>query len=282
MKWPKAPTIWIENRTLYASIPFTWDLPKMRNRLMQRSIEWDTAIVGGPGVYLMPSFFDGMDHVSIGYDFPGVLQRVNPMATRTTTGCVRRCPFCAVRTIEGRFKELDDWPNLPILADNNLLAAGREHFDRVIDRLKQWGWADFNQGLDARLLSSYHAHRIAEIKKPIVRLALDSINYAEQWGVAFDVLREAGITLKSIRSYALIGFDSDPSEAWQRCEWIEKHGIKVLPMWFHALDQLEKNIVTDAQAELGWNDYERRRIMQWLAVKRRRHESKRGTLFQSV
>ena len=39
--------------------------------------------------------------------------------------------------------------------------------------------------------------------------------------------------------------------------------VGLLPMWFHRLDQLEKNIVTDDQAELGWNDYERRKIMQW-------------------
>jgi hypothetical protein len=34
-------------------------------------------------------------------------------------------------------------------------------------------------------------------------------------------------------------------------------------MWFHELTALERNIVTDRQKELGWNDYERRKLMQW-------------------
>jgi len=47
------------------------------------------------------------------------------------------------------------------------------------------------------------------------------------------------------------------------CEYVEKHGVKPLPMWFHELDALQRNIVTERQKELGWNDYERRRLMQW-------------------
>ena len=52
-------------------------------------------------------------------------------------------------------------------------------------------------------------------------------------------------------------------EAWKRCEFVKSFGIKVLPMWFHPLDALEKNGVTKKQKSLGWNDYERRKIMQW-------------------
>lgn len=263
MDWPKQPISWIKNRTFYISIPFTWNLPDVRKELTQRSLFWDRVIVGGPAVYLMPNFFTDMDYVSVGYEMPGILQRVNPMATRTTRGCVRNCGFCGVREIEGEFREFFDWPGLPIICDNNLLAASQPHFDRVIDRLKPWGWADFNQGLDCRLLTQYHADRIAEIRKPIVRLALDDMRQTEEWEIAFSKLRKAGIAKKNIRSYALIGFNSDHGEAWQRCEWIEGHKILALPMWFHPLDALKKNQVTREQEKLGWSDYERRRIMQW-------------------
>ncbi len=80
---------------------------------------------------------------------------------------------------------------------------------------------------------------------------------------AFEKLRRAGIAKRNIRSYALVGFDSDPGECWRRCEWVERQKIKVLPMWFHPLDALEKNVVTEKQQKLGWDDFERRRIMQW-------------------
>lgn len=211
----------------------------------------------------MPDFFQGMDYVSIGYQSDGIIQRINPMATKTTTGCIRRCEFCAVPDIEGKLIELSDWPDLPIVMDNNLLAASSSHFDKVIDRLVKWGWADFNQGLDSRLLTEYHARRLSEIKKPTIRLALDSMDYEESWVNAFNALRNAGIAKGNIRSYALIGFDSDPGEARERCKFISSFGIKALPQWFHELDAMERNIVTVDQKALGWTDSDRKGIMQY-------------------
>ena len=261
--WPKKEFSWIENKVKYISIPFTWDLQSVKNDLIQRSFLWDRAIVGGPATQLLPGFFDDLDHVSVGTEMPGILQRINPMATRTTTGCIRKCGFCGVPQIEGQLVELDDWPDLPVICDNNLLAASMDHFNRVIDRLIKWGWADFNQGIDSRLLTIDHAKRIKKIKEPVVRLALDSMAYVDDWEKAYQTLRKAGFTKKSIRSYALIGFNSGPEEAWKRCEYIAAHGIKPLPMWYHSLKATEKNIVTAKQKELGWTDFERKLIMQY-------------------
>lgn len=262
--WPRGITSWRENDTLYLSVPFTWLLPKALEIVLQRSWEWMRVVVGGPAVMLMPTYFKPWPWVEVGQtSYHGVLQRVNPQATRTTLGCVNACPFCAVPKLEGAFRELDDWPDQPVLIDNNLLAASEGHLDRVFDRLEKWGWADFNQGLDARRLNGYHAERIARVGKPIVRLALDFPGMKDEWQAAFDLLREAGIPQGAIRSYALIGFNSGPDECWERCEWIESQGALALPMWFHELDALEHNVVTKKQEALGWNDYERRRIMQW-------------------
>lgn len=262
--WPRGPTWWIFQKTLYYSIPFTWNLPEVKLTLMQQPLFhiYNRVVVGGPAIYLMPDYFRGMDYVSIGHHSDGVIQRINPMATKTTTGCIRRCEFCAVPGIEGKLVELSDWPDLPILMDNNLLAASLPHFDKVIDRLVKWGWADFNQGLDSRLLTEYHAGRLSEIKKPIIRLALDSMQYEKSWVTAFNILRDAGIALRNIRSYALIGFDSDPKEAWERCKFISSFGIKALPQWFHELDAMENNSVTEKQKLLGWTDSDRKNIMQ--------------------
>lgn len=256
--------MWIEGRVLHVSIPFTWNLPDVRQRVSQHSMLWDAVIVGGPAVYLLPGYFAGMDHVSIGYDAPGVLQRVNPQATRTTTGCTNRCGFCGIGRglIEpGGLQELADWPDFPVLCDNNILAASPEHFDRVMDRLEVWNWCDFNQGLDARLLNEHHAERFARLQKPLCRLALDAMSVADAWEDAFSLLRGAGVTKKAIRSYVLIGFTDSPDDAWQRCLWVERHGVKPSPMWFHPLDAMEWNGITVRQAELGWTREERTRLM---------------------
>lgn len=265
MDWPKGPTFWTEGWTLCVSIPFTWDLPGVRRHLERPNLLWDRAVVGGPAVRLMPDYFDGLPHVEEGTDAPGVLQRVNPMATRTTTGCPRACGFCGVRRIEPEFRELDDWQDLPILADNNLLAASPEHFDRVMDRLERWTWADFTQGVDSRLLNAHHAERMARLrgKRTRIRLALDSLSYADAWEDAFAILRRAGVPKAHIVSYAIVGFRNGPDEAWRRCDWIESHGVKALPMWFHPLDAMARNQVTPEQESLGWSEAERKRIMQW-------------------
>ena len=276
--WPKGPIHWRDGSTVCVSIPFTWNLPEVRRFLSRTRLVWTRAVVGGPAVDLMPDYFAGMEGVSIGHDSPGILQRVNPMATRTTTGCIRRCKFCGIgqgRIEPGGLRELPDWPDLPILADNNLLAASPEHFDRVMDRLEaSWGWADFTQGLDSRLLTQHHAERLARLRDPrtLIRLALDSMVYVDSWEDAFRRLRAASVALKYIRSYALIGFLDGPVEAWERCQWIEDHGIKVLPMWFHPLNALRKNWVTSDQHDLGWSNRERKNIMQWFY----QHKAKYG------
>ncbi len=40
---------------------------------------------------------------------------------------------------------------------------------------------DFNQGLDARLLTEHHARRLAELTDATIRLALDHQKSADQW-----------------------------------------------------------------------------------------------------
>jgi len=265
-KWPGRPVYWYEGEIVKISIPFTWNLPAVREELNEKMRMFEHVIVGGPGIYLMPKYFDDMPHVTIGHEEPGVLQRVNPLATRTTQGCIRKCPFCAIGTGKiggGTFRVFDDWPDLPIIADENLFAAPMEHFERVIHRLVKWGIADFEQGLDTRLLTPDHARLIAKIKKPVVRLALDSMQYVDQWENAFEMLRSAGIAKCNISSYALVGHTTGVDEAWDRCEFIESHKIKAYPMWFHALDTLEWNKVTPEQKALGWDDAKRQGIMQY-------------------
>jgi len=128
MNWPKQPIWWKKRGQWYCSITFTWQLPDVRQIILDNNIR---PIVGGPAVYLLPNFLG--DVADIQRDYPGVLQRANPLATRTTFGCPRACKFCGVRTIEGPYRELKDWPDLPVLVDSNFLASSWGHFNRVID-----------------------------------------------------------------------------------------------------------------------------------------------------
>lgn len=252
----------VKNRILYVSVVFTWELPEVKSMAEQKNLLYDKIIAGGPALRLMPDYLNE-SKVKKGVYFHDAICLHNALMTKTTSGCIRKCGFCAVDRLEGGFKELDDWPDRPILIDNNLLASSIKHFDKVMERLQKHDAVDFNQGLDARLLTDYHAAWFKRLCNPIIRLALDNINYRDQWSIAFEKLRRAGIAKRKIRSYALLGFDSGPDEGWERCNFIESHGIMCLPAWFHPLNTLKKNLVTKRQESLGWTDYERRKIMQY-------------------
>lgn len=261
--WPKQAVTWDWNFTGYMSIPFTWNLPGAAARLRQKTFLVDRWVVGGPAVKLMPEYLAGIPNVIIGGDMPGVLQRVQPMATRTTVGCIRSCKFCGVRLVEPEFAELDDWPDQPVFCDNNVLAASNEHFQRVIEKVRHWGWCDFNQGLDARLMTPWHAELLASVGKPIVRFALDSDSGRGVWREAVETVRNAGIAKNRIRSYVLCGFRGNATADRERCEFVESFGLMALPMWYHPLDALQHNAVSPEQEEMGWTKRKQRELMCW-------------------
>jgi hypothetical protein len=145
--WKSGFLSWEDQETLCISVVFTWDLPKVRKyvyMLRHRPVR-----IGGPAVDLaklvLPGFFLG-SHAKIGGDYPGVLQRFNHLATRTSIGCPRKCKFCSVPHVAAQksielsgapITPLADWPDLPVLADDNLLFTPQAHFDRVCDRLER-------------------------------------------------------------------------------------------------------------------------------------------------
>lgn len=255
--WPRREYEWIEGGVLHISVPFTWCLPRVQKRIAST---WMPVKVGGPAVELMPGYLKGAE---IGHVAKGVLQRINPLATRTTTGCPSKCRFCAVPLIEGCFAELESFPSGPVLCDNNILASSNEHLNRVVSMLSTFGWADFNQGLDASLVTQEIADLIATIGKPIIRMALDSQGEKDVWERAYECWRKAGTPKSRIRSYVLIGFGTGPEEAWDRCKWVEAHGVKALPMWFHELNAMVKDEVTEKQRADGWTKAKQDHIMDF-------------------
>jgi hypothetical protein len=258
--WPRRDFSWQQDGTECISIPFTWNIPSVLEHVLAEPSR--QFLVGGPAVYLLPDVFEGTSNVTVGRVAPGILQRVNPWATRTSTGCIRACSFCGVSQFEpGGLRELPDWPDLPCLCDNALLATSESHFDRVIDRLAAWGVADFNQGLDIRLLTDHHAMRLSEIKDPMIRLALDNDRDRDSFIRAYCRLRDAGVRKASIMCYCLVGYEDTPEKAWRRCEWVAGFGIKPLPMWYHCLTETEHNPVTYQQRFLGWTESRRQGIM---------------------
>ncbi len=269
--WPKGPTAWIEDRQLFVSVPFTWNLYDVRTAVSQQSFLWDGATVGGPAIRLARNFetpFEWPDGVNVDCgDITGVLNRVNPIATRTSVGCPNSCGFCGVSTIEPQFSELAQWDAKPIVCDNNFLACSLIHRGEVYQRLMAIPESitalhpiDFNQGLDARRLTDWDANQLRVIKAKC-RLAYDGPGDGPIALAAVELLRYHKVPLKSLFVYALIGYTDSPAEAWERCKQIESWGVYCCPMWFHELDAMHWNKVTEKQEALGWDHEKRKHIM---------------------
>ena len=256
MAWSKAPVHWEDAQNHYYSIVFSWDLAAFLETA-QPEMDGKGTVIGGPAVEinkgLVPSW------ISTPTTTAPQLWRHNAEATRTTIGCVRRCKFCAVPTIEPVYRELKEWDVLPIITDNNLLAASTTHIDRVMDKLRHLRWCDFNQGLDARLLTKRHAEQLSRLKSPIIRMAFDSVKYETQFCRAIGLLMAEGIPKSAIRVYVLIGFDDTPEDALYRLQLIMRFGLTPTPMRYQPIDVIEKN----AYVHPEWTNKELDRFMSY-------------------
>lgn len=266
MGWTKGIAEWIENDTVYISVVFSWNLPEAKKKLLSLPKKMKV-LVGGPAVYANPSYLSS--YAEIG-EHANALFHHNPDATFTTRGCIRNCSFCIVPTIEGNLKELSDkeWTPKKIICDNNLLAASQSHFDHVIDRLVESGirGIDF-QGIDARIMTEHHAHRLAELSSSVLHFAWDHIKEEKYVRRTYFLLSEAGIKPKNMRVYVLFGYKDTPEDALYRLQEIKKLGIMPNPMRYQPIDTLKKNsYIGEHWTERLLKDYMRywgRQIYLW-------------------
>lgn len=139
-----------------------------------------------------------------------------------TKGCGMRCGFCAVQTLEPTYIPYMDIKQKIIeidklfgpkkdllLMDNNVLRSG--DFDQIIDDILEAGfekgavyknpktgkmvrrYVDFNQGLDANLLTDEKAKRLGEIALKPARVAFDHIEDRETYERALRLCAKYGI-----------------------------------------------------------------------------------------
>jgi hypothetical protein len=163
-------------------------------------------------------------------------------------GCVRKCGFCSVPKLEGRPQDLKYgirhliWPGHKrvILWDNNIL--GNANWATIMDELAEIGMeVDFNQGLDARLITDQVAEKVAKIKFHNLRLAYDYKGVGPAVARALERLAAAGIDRRRSVVYTLYNYVDDPENFKTRVEEILTWGATSYPMRFEPLTSLTKN-----------------------------------------
>lgn len=238
------PIHWTDESKMeaYVSVIFSWHLQKAISLCIWYTNLGYNVFVGGAAAILNRDTFDGIATVEYKTDYD-VLAMHNEYATFTSRGCVRSCGFCLVPKIEGDLVELDDWKPNPIICDNNFLACSKRHFDDVIDKLKAASikGVDFNQGLDARLMTQHHADRIAELNLAKVRFSWDYVGMENDIARVVELCDNAKIKREKIVIYMLIGYKDTPEEAMYRIIKSKEWGCHPRPMIYQDLHTEKKN-----------------------------------------
>jgi hypothetical protein len=234
-----------------------WQAVRFYKSLFPKAELW----LGGIYASLMPEHAkrSGADHVHVGvfeeaedlmpaYD---LVPEWDGSIVFSSRGCNNKCPYCAVWRVEGGLnscrRSIKDFVypahTRIILWDNNVLQSPywREVFDELIWFCKVRGMrVDFNQGLDARLITDEVVERLAKMRLLCVRLAYDREDMGPYVEGAIEMLSQRGFRRRSIFVYVLYNFDDDPESFFRRVRDVLSWGAVVYPMRFEPLDALER------------------------------------------
>ena len=128
-----------------------------------------------------------------------------------------------------------------IFNDNNILGSSNweEIFEEVIAMGKK---VDFNQGLDARLISENASDKLATMKFfPALRIAYDFIGIGKFVQKAIERLRERNFNGRHIFVYILFNYTDTPEDFLTRVREVLNWGAVAYPMRYTPLNSLEKN-----------------------------------------
>lgn len=165
----------------------------------------------------------------------------------SSRGCNRRCAYCAVWRMEGSINSSKRtikhlvYPTHKriILWDNNLLQS--PHSWAILDELIDIGKpVDFNQGLDARLITEEVAEKLSKTRFLCLRISYDHSAMRSYVKKAIERIIGYGIRGRRILVYTLYNFEDDPEDFYQRVNDVLDWGAVVYPMRYEPLDALER------------------------------------------
>jgi len=162
-------------------------------------------------------------------------------------GCPRKCPFCAVTELEPEFKPKRSIRHLiysghkkVTLWDNNILFS--PYWKNIFTELEDMELeVDFNQGLDARLLTEEVALRLKKLKIPVIRLAYDTSSIRISLKKTVHLLKSIGFRGRRILVYCLYNFDDSPENFLARIKDLLEWEVVAYPMRYEPLEPRRKN-----------------------------------------
>lgn len=165
---------------------------------------WDPEpIKGGTGYDVVSRLPEEIDRLLPDYSiYPDIDYAVGFLSR----GCIRNCRWCVVPQKEGTIRQYDDIERISqgrhyvALMDNNFLANDREFVREQLEKVRRLRLCiDFNQGLDARLVTEENARWLAGCKwraatgnNSYIRFSCDTRQMLSPCKNAIRLLRKAG------------------------------------------------------------------------------------------
>lgn len=215
--------------------------------------------------YLVPdySIYPGIDHKTA-YGF-------------LTRGCPNRCKWCVVPEKEGnihKYMDVDqiavDGRNKLVLMDNNVLACeyGLQQIQKIVDKKLR---VDFNQALDARLVTEDIAKLLAKVRwLDFIRFGCDTPKQITECVRAMDLIDKYRERPGNYLMYTMI--DKDINEAYHRLSYFRtfkrvcivaqpfrdiNNPNQIIPQW--QLDLARWSMRREIYKRCDFKDYEPRK-----------------------
>lgn len=186
------------------------------------------AIKGGTGYGLYGTLPEEIDAMFPDYSIYPDCDHAIGFLTR---GCIRNCPWCCVPRKEGKIRPYRTWREIKredsrdiVFMDNNVLACEYE-IDQMRDMIGQNVRVDFNQGLDARLITPEVAKVLSQLKWiRFIRMSCDTDTMLPVVLKAVDLLRSCGVKPYRVFVYLLV---TDLESAERRAITLRDAGVEV-------------------------------------------------------
>lgn len=148
-----------------------------------------------------------------------------------TRGCIRKCPWCIVPMKEGSIRPYRSWQEVKrpdsrdiVFMDNNVLASNWG-LAQIRDMIGHNVRVDFNQGLDARLITEEVAEALAGLKWiRFIRMSCDTDAMVSVVLEAVDRLHRYGVKPYRVFVYLLV---QDVESAERRALALRDAGVEV-------------------------------------------------------
>ena len=226
-----------EHDEVHVSCTFTWDMDECEDLAYQwEGVTKKPVRLGGPAYHSPTDDFTPGLYVKKGIIF-------------TSRGCNNNCPWCGVRQIEGKLRELPITPG-NVIQDNNFLQCSRAHKEKVFDMLRSQHGIAFRGGLETDLIDDHFISNITSLRIAELWLACDTDAQLPRFKAACEKLTSAGFTRNQIRCYSLIGHDMEAEEQRNREIW------RIGAMPYSQLERDFSREKTEYSAE--WRAFERR------------------------